>query len=83
MTVCNMAIEAGARAGLVAVDQKTIDYVNGRPFAPGTDRQTGQFVGGAEWDHAVAYWQHTALRPRCRASTQVVDLDGFPDRYRR
>ena len=34
MTVCNMAIEAGARSGLVAVDQKTIDYVRGRPFAP-------------------------------------------------
>jgi len=34
MTVCNMAIEAGARAGLVAVDQKTIDYVKGRPLSP-------------------------------------------------
>jgi 3-isopropylmalate/(R)-2-methylmalate dehydratase large subunit len=48
MTVCNMAIEAGARAGLVAVDQKTIDYVKGRPLAP----------IGVEWEHAVAYW-HT------------------------
>ncbi len=57
MTVCNMAIEAGARAGLVAVDDKTIAYVKGRPFAPGTDRQTGQFVGGPEWEQAVAYWQ--------------------------
>jgi len=47
MTVCNMAIEAGARAGLVAVDQKTIDYVKGRPLAP----------SGVEWDHAVAYWR--------------------------
>ena len=47
MTVCNMAIEAGARAGLVAVDQKTIDYVRGRPLAP----------SGVEWDHAVAYWR--------------------------
>jgi len=56
MTVCNMAIEAGARAGLVAVDEKTIDYVKGRPLAPGVDRQTGRFVGGAEWDQAVAYW---------------------------
>jgi len=56
MTLCNMAIEAGARAGLVAVDQKTIDYVKGRPLAPGTDTQTGQFVGGVEWDQAARYW---------------------------
>ena len=46
MTVCNMAIEAGARSGLVAVDQKTIDYFRGRPYAP----------TGAMWDQAVAYW---------------------------
>jgi 3-isopropylmalate/(R)-2-methylmalate dehydratase large subunit len=47
MTVCNMAIEAGARAGLVAVDEKTIDYVRGRPFSP----------KGAEFDLAAAYWR--------------------------
>ncbi len=47
MTVCNMAIEAGARAGLVAVDDKTIEYVKGRPLAP----------TGMEWDQAVAYWK--------------------------
>jgi 3-isopropylmalate/(R)-2-methylmalate dehydratase large subunit len=47
MTVCNMAIEAGARAGLVAVDEKTIAYVKGRPLSP----------TGVEWDQAVAYWQ--------------------------
>ena len=47
MTICNMAIEAGARVGMVAVDQKTIDYVRGRPFAP----------KGADWDAAVALWQ--------------------------
>ncbi|WP_313314257.1 3-isopropylmalate dehydratase large subunit [Pulveribacter sp.] len=47
MTVCNMAIEAGARAGLVAVDDKTIEYVRGRPLAP----------TGLEWDQAVAYWK--------------------------
>lgn len=47
MTVCNMAIEAGARAGLVAVDEKTIEYVRGRPLAP----------QGADWDAAVAYWR--------------------------
>jgi 3-isopropylmalate/(R)-2-methylmalate dehydratase large subunit len=47
MTICNMAIEGGARAGLVAVDDKTIDYVKGRPMAP----------TGAEWEQAVAYWK--------------------------
>ncbi len=47
MTICNMAIEAGARAGLIAVDKKTIDYVKGRPFAPTSE----------QWDKAVAYWQ--------------------------
>jgi 3-isopropylmalate/(R)-2-methylmalate dehydratase large subunit len=46
MTVCNMAIEAGARAGFVAVDDKTVEYVKGRPFAPGPEH----------WDQAVAYW---------------------------
>ena len=46
MTVCNMAIEGGARAGLVAVDAKTIEYVKGRPLAP----------TGAEWDLAASYW---------------------------
>ena len=61
MTLCNMAIEAGARAGLVAVDDKTISYIHnggqGRPFAPGMDRQTGRFVGGVEWEQAVGYWR--------------------------
>jgi len=47
MTVCNMAIEAGARAGMVAVDQTTIDYVEGRPFAP----------QGEYWEQAVASWR--------------------------
>ena len=47
MTVCNMAIEAGARAGMIAVDQITIDYIKGRPFAP-----TGEI-----WDKAVEAWQ--------------------------
>jgi 3-isopropylmalate/(R)-2-methylmalate dehydratase large subunit len=47
MTLCNMAIEAGARAGLVAVDDKTIEYLRGRPLSP----------NGVEWDHAVAYWK--------------------------
>ena len=64
MTVCNMAIEAGARAGLVAVDQKTIDYVKGRPLAP----------AGVEWDHAVAYWRTLHSDPDARFDA-VVDLD--------
>ncbi len=47
MTVCNMSIEAGARAGLIAPDDKVIDYVKGRPYAP----------SDAHWDAAVAYWR--------------------------
>ena len=47
MTLCNMAIEAGARAGMVAVDDTTINYVKGRPFAPRAE----------QWDAAVAYWR--------------------------
>jgi len=47
MTVCNMAIEGGARAGLIACDQKTIDYVKGRPMAP----------KGAAWEAAADYWK--------------------------
>jgi 3-isopropylmalate/(R)-2-methylmalate dehydratase large subunit len=46
MTVCNMAIEGGARAGMIAVDQTTIDYIQGRPFAP----------KGEQWDQAVEAW---------------------------
>jgi 3-isopropylmalate/(R)-2-methylmalate dehydratase large subunit len=57
MTVCNMAIEAGARAGLIAVDDKTIEYVKGRLLSPGTDPISGKFIGGVEWDQAAAYWQ--------------------------
>ena len=64
MTVCNMAIEAGARAGLVAVDETTIAYVKGRPFAP----------TGLEWDQAVTYWRtlHSDADARWDA---VVELD--------
>lgn len=47
MTICNMAIEAGARAGMIAPDQTTFDYLEGRPHAP----------VGADWDEAVAYWK--------------------------
>lgn len=65
MTVCNMAIEAGARAGLVAVDQKTISYLKGRPLSP----------TGAQWDLALAYW--STLRSDDGASfDHTVVLDG-------
>ena len=74
MTVCNMAIEAGARAGLVAVDDKTLAYVKGRPFAPGTDPQTGRFVGGVEWDQAVASWRTLHSDPGAHFDA-VVELD--------
>ncbi|MCU0969244.1 MAG: 3-isopropylmalate dehydratase large subunit [Rubrivivax sp.] len=74
MTVCNMAIEAGARAGLVAVDEKTIDYVRGRPFAPGTDRASGRFVGGPEWDQAVSHWRTLHSDDGARFDA-IVELD--------
>lgn len=74
MTVCNMAIEAGARAGLVAVDEKTIDYFKGRLLAPGTDAATGQFTGGPEWEQAVAYWRTLHSDPGAHFDA-VVELD--------
>ena len=46
MTVCNMSIEAGARAGMIAPDQTTVEWLDGRPMAP----------SGADWDNAVARW---------------------------
>ena len=74
MTVCNMAIEGGARAGLVAVDDKTIEYVRGRLLSPGTDPKTGQFVGGVEWDQAVAYWK-TLQSDASAHFDAVIELD--------
>ena len=47
MTVCNMAIEMGAKAGLIAPDETTFEYLKGRPHAP----------KGKDWDDAVAYWK--------------------------
>ena len=64
MTVCNMAIEAGARAGLVAVDDKTIAYVRGRPFAP----------TGVAWDQAVAHWRTLHSDPGA-VFDQTVEID--------
>jgi 3-isopropylmalate/(R)-2-methylmalate dehydratase large subunit len=64
MTLCNMAIEAGARVGLVAVDNKTIDYLRGRPYAP----------KGAQWDAAVADWRTLTSDPgACFDRTVHVD----------
>jgi 3-isopropylmalate/(R)-2-methylmalate dehydratase large subunit len=64
MTLCNMAIEAGARAGMVAVDDTTIDYLKGRPLAP----------SGANWDKAVAYWRSLVSDDGARFD-KVVTLD--------
>jgi 3-isopropylmalate/(R)-2-methylmalate dehydratase large subunit len=64
MTVCNMAIEAGARAGMVAVDEKTIAYVKDRPLSP----------KGADWDRAVAYWNTLHSDPDA-VFDSVVDID--------
>jgi 3-isopropylmalate/(R)-2-methylmalate dehydratase large subunit len=71
MTVCNMAIEAGARAGLVAVDDKTIQYVKGRPLAPG---HAGGEAGNLEWEMAVAHWK-TLHSDADAKFDSVVELD--------
>jgi 3-isopropylmalate/(R)-2-methylmalate dehydratase large subunit len=62
MTLCNMAIEAGARAGMIAVDQTTIDYLKGRPFAP----------SGPEWDQAVVYWRTLQSDPEAKFDREVA-----------
>ena len=64
MTLCNMAIEAGARAGLVAVDDTTIEYIAGRPFAP----------KGEQWDQAVAYWR-TLVSDDGAEFDQTLEID--------
>jgi len=64
MTVCNMSIEAGARAGMIAPDQTTFDYVEGREKAP----------SGQEWDDAVAYWE-TLFTDDDAEFDAVVDID--------
>ncbi|MBT3066056.1 3-isopropylmalate dehydratase large subunit [Rhodoferax sp. U11-2br] len=73
MTVCNMAIEAGARAGLVAVDEKTIDYVKGRPLAPGANAASPE-AAALEWDQAVAFWKTLHSDADAKFDT-VVELD--------
>jgi 3-isopropylmalate/(R)-2-methylmalate dehydratase large subunit len=64
MTICNMSIEAGARAGMVAVDDATIAYVKGRPLAP----------TGGMWDKAIAYWRTLTSDPGAKFD-KVVKLD--------
>ncbi|MCV6546516.1 MAG: 3-isopropylmalate dehydratase large subunit [Cohaesibacter sp.] len=64
MTVCNMAIEGGARAGLIAPDEKTFDYIKGRPKAP----------KGADWDKAVEWWK-TLFTDEGAEFDTVVTLD--------
>jgi len=62
MTMCNMSIEAGARAGMVAVDDTTIAYLRGRPMAP----------QGAEWDRAVALWRTLVSDDNARFDAEVL-----------
>lgn len=61
MTICNMSIEAGARAGLIAPDETTFEYIKGRPHAP----------TGAEWDAAVAYWKTLKSDPDAKFDKEI------------
>jgi 3-isopropylmalate/(R)-2-methylmalate dehydratase large subunit len=61
LTVCNMSIEAGARAGMIAPDDTTLQYLSGRPFAP----------KGAQWDQAVSYWRTLPSDPDARFDVEV------------
>jgi len=61
MTVCNMAIEAGARAGMIGVDDTTINYVKGRPFAPGIE----------SWERAAVYWRTLKSDPQAKFDREV------------
>ena len=65
LTLCNMTIEAGSRVGMVAPDEKTFEYVKGRPFAP----------QGEKWDQALAFWQTLPTDADARFDTEV-DVDG-------
>lgn len=64
MTVCNMSIEAGARAGMIAPDETTLEYLKGRPHAP----------AGADWDAAVEYWK-TLTTDEDAVFDTVVEID--------
>lgn len=61
MTVCNMSIEAGAKAGMIAPDRTTFDYIQGRPFAP----------DGAAWEEALAYWKTLPSDPDATFDREV------------
>ncbi|KAI9761109.1 MAG: tunicamycin resistance protein [Chaenotheca gracillima] len=63
MSICNMSIEAGARAGMIAPDETTFEYLKGRPLAPKTD--------SAEWNKAVKYWQSLKSDPGAKYDTEV------------
>ena len=65
MTVCNMAIEGGARAGLIAPDEKTFDYVKGRPMSP----------KGSHWEKALQNWKNLYSDPGAQFD-KVIDIDG-------
>ncbi|HDS6401498.1 TPA: 3-isopropylmalate dehydratase large subunit [Morganella morganii subsp. morganii] len=62
MTVCNMAIEMGAKGGMIAPDQTTFDYLKGRQFSP----------QGADWDAAVAYWQTLKSDPDAKYDAEII-----------
>lgn len=65
MTICNMSIEAGARAGMIAPDETTFEYLKGRPHAP----------QGEQWDEAVAYWKSLVTDEDAKFD-KVVEIDG-------
>nr|WP_192830659.1 3-isopropylmalate dehydratase large subunit [Mycobacterium sp. UM_NZ2] len=68
MTICNMSIEAGARAGMVAPDETTYEYLRGRPHAP----------SGADWDAAVGYWSSLRTDPGAAFDAEVhLDADAL------
>src|SRR5206468_1350432 len=65
MTICNMSIEGGARAGLIAPDEITFDYMKGRPYAP----------KGEDWDKAVAFWRTLPTDQGATFDKEIV-IDG-------
>ncbi|KAK0715669.1 putative 3-isopropylmalate dehydratase [Lasiosphaeris hirsuta] len=67
MSICNMAIEAGARSGMIAPDEVTFEYLKGKPLAPK--------YGSNEWNHAVAYWKSLASDPNAKYDVDVF-IDG-------
>src|SRR2546430_16168845 len=71
MTVCNMTIEGGARAGLIAPDDSTFVYLKGRDYAPAGDR----------WDRAVARWRAPATDPDAIFDREVSNDAGRPEPY--